>query len=732
MVLSFVKYESIQNATNEIFIHTDYDFDQSDFTLTVLLTEKAFSSKISRSSSFVNTWSQRLKLTPEEYLKQFLVALQEQSKHSSPQNSFAKDENSTKNDHNVEHVFQVNKSVLTWKQYFPDKQIYGKRGAVPLQESDYTSTVWKLLQESVLKHSEAQNQICKLESANANLKNEVARALSLVDESLRAKNEFQQQNYTKFCALINAKKEKIRQLEEALQSAPGPSSGPNSSSTAVASSSVTAATVDKKRPNITVISRGEPTQKPGARNSDDDYDDDTDVDEVTQCDTDEENEEIKSRKRLMSTTRGKTKNREMGLQAASGSKREAPDESSQSFKKASFGDSQDDLFNSSVEGASLALLSNIKPRETATAKVSHSSSLSNFDESKIYRGRTANNADCGDNLRVISNANRYAKQEDRVQTDEDDPASVVARVLRKNALIRKTKGIDMPRRVDDFDVHLENREVNEGIRNLQHELDSNRRMSWAIDVAGEMSAGPSFLGDAGHCDSSQDADRRPLEPNINAPVPTEISQREPIAQPRENRREELTTNDVLHSSKFSSVDEGSSSLTDGNFLGKGSNSSKGGRQHESKVAQDDNHSSASDIVPKYEMDTQLSRPPDPASDDSVVILDDSGTDAPANLFRGKLSCKNGIEERNVHQCSKNANDEMSSSASTGEFSSKKLIEDGISEVKQSSECDSQASQRSSKRCSYASRTPRKKTRVLELDLTEHAFRSGSIIEEILM
>ena len=71
----------------------------------------------------VTRWSERLGLSPPEYLESLCKALQKSAE------DLARSPSAT-----PEHVFELVDQTLNWKQYFKDKNLSGKRGSFPLQK----------------------------------------------------------------------------------------------------------------------------------------------------------------------------------------------------------------------------------------------------------------------------------------------------------------------------------------------------------------------------------------------------------------------------------------------------------------------------------------------------------------------------------------------------------------------------------------------------------------------
>ncbi|XP_018019064.1 uncharacterized protein LOC108675555 isoform X2 [Hyalella azteca] len=712
---------------------------------------------VSKTCAFVKTWSQRLEVSPEVYLEQLLTALQKQngcSSHLMKTKINATDDN----DVGREHIFEVEKNFMIWKKYFPEKQVHGKRGVIPIQEAEYSTAVWLVLQEALKNHLEAQLQNEILQETNNRLEEELKKALTLTDESVRAKEEFKSQNYAKFCALLNTKKAKIRQLEEALSAARGT---PGSSGVSVPEASTSGAgNRAKLQPNIQASSRGELTEAAACITgiSDDGFDSDTDVDEP-QCDTDEENDAMRKR----SAEKRKIVHHASDGDLSDGGNHCTPEER---HKKTAMNDFQDDLFNSSVEGTSLALLSNIKPRVTDAPKVSNAritrqAFCKTFSGTAMSKGLSSCIASADENHDV-----------------EDSPASVVANILAKNVMLRRARGIEMPRREDDYDL-LVQKDSRHALANASDILDD--RLSWALCIGQEGGRKASSPEDF-HSSGTNAALDDHVKSNDNIQIHDERTNGEESSSGLK-KFPVLPSEGLQSSSKERAVDK-----------------------REEKVAPE--FSVCSEVY-EYECDTELSAE-EPATDESVVILDESRDTKVTRIVcqlmplkenshlrsDQKISsfqdCRNaGNQANKISNQSHNFNlfmdaessgqtiknlDNHTSQASNLYTSNEEAVEPEritackkfsartepqfaleveqlwqsptaeppfllqAEQVRQSPAAnnhvgvtcyDEVASSSNKRECDQAS-CARKKTRVVESDLVKHKFRSGSVIEEIFM
>lgn len=96
--------------------------------------------QVNSDTACIVKWSGNLKVTPQAYLDQLQIAIEGSTGDGSNESDstavgVTKQHKSTSSFNDVtEHIFEIVKGALSWKQYFPDKKIYGKRGNIQLTE----------------------------------------------------------------------------------------------------------------------------------------------------------------------------------------------------------------------------------------------------------------------------------------------------------------------------------------------------------------------------------------------------------------------------------------------------------------------------------------------------------------------------------------------------------------------------------------------------------------------
>ncbi|ROT78283.1 hypothetical protein C7M84_003013 [Penaeus vannamei] len=99
---------------------------QEELFLVLLQAGSAHSMKITAESDTVQRWCRNLEKTPQEYLS---LACQAVENLSSVRDSDGKDLK--------EDIFEIQDDHLVWKQYFPEKKVYGRRGKFTLEKMEY-------------------------------------------------------------------------------------------------------------------------------------------------------------------------------------------------------------------------------------------------------------------------------------------------------------------------------------------------------------------------------------------------------------------------------------------------------------------------------------------------------------------------------------------------------------------------------------------------------------------
>ncbi|XP_027209868.1 uncharacterized protein [Penaeus vannamei] len=292
---------------------------QEELFLVLLQAGSAHSMKITAESDTVQRWCRNLEKTPQEYLS---LACQAVENLSSVRDSDGKDLK--------EDIFEIQDDHLVWKQYFPEKKVYGRRGKFTLEKMEYDDALENIMNGVMGDLTANVKTIDKLTSDLQAKEEEVKKAVDLVAKSVKMKEDFEKAVYGKCANIINMKKLRMRQL--------------TSQSSAAAKANDTAL-VTKDRANDS------PSKASKANSSDSEcYNSDTDVDDPDGMDTDEENLRSISPKK-----HGRNGN--------------TLTEKTSTASKRAF-DLQDDLFNNSIEAELYPTSASDKKRKTKYENVS--------------------------------------------------------------------------------------------------------------------------------------------------------------------------------------------------------------------------------------------------------------------------------------------------------------------------------------------------------------------------
>lgn len=282
------------------FMYTDNIPEQ--IMVILLRNDSAFSVKLTTDSDSVKKWSRNLQKSPNDYMALLHKAVETCSV------TYSDSEQQDKK----EDVFEIQEDCLVWKQYFPDKNVYGRRGKFTLEKISYEEAVKEILNGSVGDLDAKSHCMQKLTDDLAAKSNELQEAKDLAAKCVREKEEFEKEVYGKCVTIINSKKLRIKQL---LSSQPSGSGEQNNAARRILPDTESTSPASK----LTKFSNPDS----------DGYSSDTDVDDPGEedVDTDEEN------------------SRKASTQAQ---KRKIDRNSKSKTPKRTF-DSQDDLFNDSLE-----------------------------------------------------------------------------------------------------------------------------------------------------------------------------------------------------------------------------------------------------------------------------------------------------------------------------------------------------------------------------------------------
>lgn len=274
-----------------------------DEVLVILLRDNTgFSVKLGTVSDSVKKWCKNLQKSPDEYMALLHNAVESCSVTYSDSDETEKNED----------VFEIQEDCLIWKQFFPDKDVYGKRGKFTLDKISFQDAVKEILNGAV-KDLDAKS--CRIQKLTDDLdkgSKELQRAKDLAAKSVQEKESFEKEIYGKCASIINAKKLRIKHLMSSQPCQPSTSEKHDTAARKILTS-------------VELVSQSSVPTKSDCQASDG-YSSDTDVDDPGEedIDTDEEN-----------------------LRRTSAQKRKITRKPV--IPKEQFDDSQDSLFNNSLE-----------------------------------------------------------------------------------------------------------------------------------------------------------------------------------------------------------------------------------------------------------------------------------------------------------------------------------------------------------------------------------------------
>lgn len=462
--------------------------------------------------------------------------------------------------------------------------------------------------------------------------------------------------------------------------------------------------------------------------SDEDFDDDTDVDDPVECDdgdTDDEKERLLEKTPI-------TKHNENHADVSKKRGVSSTSEDAAPSKRFAIGDSQDDLFNTSMEGSAMAMLSNIKPRTVHESKVSPSKSSLKSNRASAHG--FSNDSTC--NSRDLSLSKKSNRQSVGVDSEMGGISSVVAQVLQKNALIRESKGCPMPsRNVFDFDMVIRDK-------------DPGGRISWALQSAQEPSSS----------NVSLKTDRKQVANSSNLNV-----------YPPHSRRIESAKDDGSIHSVDKIEEKVICERLDKNSDESNSSKNKLSSHFRDKldivkpIADSCNDKSHSDVLlnsGNYDVDTQMQNSSDDQPMQEIVLQSNSSSlskedvndpgdtglssnkirnadnmipDISSSIYESNVTSKYEANTLESHESDDDCTIISSHIVSKKNPVSIKNEIESHSDVNEIYADSSKKDDRKS--CKRFSPQPgkfSKKTKITESDLAEHNFRTGSVIEEILM
>lgn len=176
---------------------------QEGFDLTLCHDGNVWTGSVSEDD--LETLCSRLKIQFNKYIKETVEALS--------------------NNSDSKHTFQYElkrgkgKAEFAWKKHVPDEDITFQLGSVTLKpRPDSAQMITLIYNHCIEKLGELKTRIHSLETDNQRLSQERVNALKRLEKCVVAKEELENDLYSKFSFVLNSKKEKIRQLKDQVQS----------------------------------------------------------------------------------------------------------------------------------------------------------------------------------------------------------------------------------------------------------------------------------------------------------------------------------------------------------------------------------------------------------------------------------------------------------------------------------------------------------------------------------
>lgn len=193
---SFVKLEVEDGRT--CYLLTEWqDGGSTGFKLTLLLNQEVWKAKVSETD--LNTMRQKIKMDLNTFSEQTLQAL------------------TNTETYDIKFNYQINKKhddmELVWKKHVPAEDITFQLGKAVLHQSP--SHMMNDILDHCIECTKTQKaQIDMLKTDNDRLSQERVNALKRLEKCVVAKEDLEKELYSKFAAVLNSKKEKIRELKE--------------------------------------------------------------------------------------------------------------------------------------------------------------------------------------------------------------------------------------------------------------------------------------------------------------------------------------------------------------------------------------------------------------------------------------------------------------------------------------------------------------------------------------
>ncbi|XP_064081179.1 uncharacterized protein LOC135197893 [Macrobrachium nipponense] len=173
-----------------------------EILLMLLRDNTGFSVKLGTGSDSVKKWCKNLQKSPDEYMALLHKAVESCSV------TYSDSDETDKN----EDVFEFQEDCLIWKQFFPDKNVYGKRGKFTLEKMNFQDAVEEFLNGAVKDSDAKSSRIQKLTDDLGKKSKELQSAKDLAAKSVQEKEIFEKEIYGKCASIINTKKLRIKHL----------------------------------------------------------------------------------------------------------------------------------------------------------------------------------------------------------------------------------------------------------------------------------------------------------------------------------------------------------------------------------------------------------------------------------------------------------------------------------------------------------------------------------------
>lgn len=168
------------------------------FELTLCHDGKVWTGQVSEDD--LDTLSTRLKMDFNPYVEQTVEALTTMKE--------------TQDTFQYQMKRQRDSIEFIWKKHVPAEDITFQLGSASLKvRADSTEYITKLFNVCIESMKELKERIRHLETDNERLSQERINALKRLEKCVVAKEELEQELYSKFAFVLNSKKEKIRQLK---------------------------------------------------------------------------------------------------------------------------------------------------------------------------------------------------------------------------------------------------------------------------------------------------------------------------------------------------------------------------------------------------------------------------------------------------------------------------------------------------------------------------------------